>query len=134
MLKRIHSNRDPKDTIFTELRKEFGAGFEKFNASSKALLNRRPKLTFGLMCFLLLASLALSVTVFRAPPEKKQPLTLPSSTLDKGFGQIMDVTTRLQTTIRYKRLVDSLSVLPSLSSRDSLALSGALDSLKKLNP
>ncbi|WEA01722.1 hypothetical protein [Mucilaginibacter sp. SJ] len=134
MLKRIHSNRDPKDTLFSELRKEFSSAFQKLSDKSTALLNRRPKLTFGLMCFLLLGSFVLSITVFRAPAEKKAPATVPVSPLDNGFGQIMDLTGKLQTTIRYKRLVDSLSVKQKLSSGDSTALNGALDSLKKLNP
>jgi len=72
--------------------------------------------------------------VFKAAPEKKQPLSVPASPIETGFGRIMDVSAKLRTTIHFKKIVDSLSALPVLSPRDSVILNGALDSLKQLNP
>ena len=72
MFRKIHSNRDPGDTILTELRKEFSHYFEKASKNITQKLEYKPKVSFAAMVCLILVSAGLSFTVLRnkAPAEK----------------------------------------------------------------
>lgn len=134
MWRRIHSNRDPRDTLFSELKKEFRPWFG--NAHSRLLTATRnyPRAFFAIMTMLLLVSFGLSFTVFRHPEKAAaEPLSHPDPVSD-GFSQIMKATGRLRETLRLKQTVDSLSAKPQLSPSDSLRLEEALDRLRLLNP
>jgi hypothetical protein len=134
MWKKIHSNRDPRDTLFSELRKEFSIYFVAVGAIGKSFLSRYPKFFFGMMVSLMTASLVLSFTLFRHPkvvaaavqPAKVNPV-------QDGFSEIMQATAKIRTTLRLKHLVDSISTKKQLSAADSIALDSALSQLQRIH-
>ena len=130
MWKRIHSDRDPRDTLWSELHKEFNAYFGIVARSFKGLLSRHPKYAFGLMVILLVVSLALSFTVFRAKiTPNTGHLRVP---VTNGISGLIAAGGRLQATIRLGNLVDSITAKPSLSAADSISLESALNQLDSL--
>jgi hypothetical protein len=131
MWKRIHSNRDPRDTLYSEIKKEFGTYFQLAGESSKQILDRYPKIAFIAMIILLLTSAALSFTLFRNR-EKPNPVAAKAviNPVSDGFSRIMDAANGIKETLALKKLVDSLSSKKELNARDSLRLDSALDRLK----
>ena len=137
MFRKIHSNRDPRDTVFSELKKEFSVYYDRTTSWCSALISRNPKLLFGTMIGLMVVSLALSFTVFRLRevPVKVNPevkISHPQPISD-GFSQIMQAAAALKETISLKKLVDSITSKPTLSKADSTALENALDKLQQIN-
>jgi hypothetical protein len=136
MWRKIHSNRDPRDTLFSELKKEFSPKLNSVRAGFLKVLAGYPKFFFGIMIVLMLVSAALSFTVFRhrektaaAVPAKSRP-----SPVEDGFSQIMKTTGELQETISLKHTVDSLTSKKLLSRQDSLVLDSALNRLQHIHP
>jgi hypothetical protein len=135
MLKRIHSNRDAKDTLYAEVRKEFRPYFEKAGTCLAAFINRSPRWVFGFMIGLLMVSAVLTFTVFRHPAPVKTPVAkIPVHPFNDGFSQIMRAGAQLKETIRLKKMVDSISAKKVLTVSDSTALYQALDSLRRIHP
>jgi hypothetical protein len=132
MFKKIHSNRDPQDTVFSELRKEFRPYYESAGKRFNRMLKCFPRFWFGLMIVLLVFSLILSFIVCRRPTAKVQVVKASINPVTIGFGQIMAANAALQKTIMLKKRVDSLLHLKSLSRADSLELSGDIDSLSAI--
>ncbi|MDB5143366.1 MAG: hypothetical protein JWQ66_2079 [Mucilaginibacter sp.] len=133
MLKKIHSNRDHRDTIYSEVRKEFGVYFKIAGNSIKRCLGSYPRFFFGLMTLLLITSMFLSFTVFRHR-DKVAPVTKKAiNPVGDGFDRIMRASEQLRETIELKRLVDSISSKKLLSEKDSVALDSALDRLREIN-
>jgi hypothetical protein len=137
MFKRIHSNRDPQDTVFSELKKEYQAYFDRAGNCWRSFLTRYPKFLFGSMIFLMVISLALSFTVFRlrdapvkAAVAARQKVPVP---VTNDFSRIIQAGAALKETIVLKRLIDSVTAKPALTRSDSLALETALDRLQQLN-
>jgi hypothetical protein len=133
MWRKIHSNRDPRDTVYSELKKEFNPYFGKVDNLGKTVLNRYPKFFFGAMVLVMLVSMVLSFTVFRHqkpvhPDTQKQQI----NPVQDGFGQIMQVTGKIRETLRLKHLVDSISAKKQLSPADSTALDSALNQLQRI--
>jgi hypothetical protein len=134
MWRKIHSNRDPRDTLFSELRKEFSVYFDIAGAFGKSFLNRYPKFFFGMMVSLMAASFILSFTLFRhqevvavkVKPSKINPV-------QDGFTEIMDATEKIRTTLRLKHFVDSISSKKKLSGADSTLLDSALSQLQRIH-
>jgi hypothetical protein len=133
MWKRIRSNRNPEDTLYTEIKKEFKPYFEKAGNSSITVLQRSPKVVFVLMVFLILISLIMTFTVFRHPEPKANPV-LVLHPIHDGFDEILKAGAQLKETIRLKKLVDSISAKKQLSETDSVTLVQALDSLQHIHP
>ncbi|WP_158829082.1 hypothetical protein [Mucilaginibacter lacusdianchii] len=131
MWKRIHSNRDPKDTLQRELRREFGRYFGAAGTGLKALVSKKPKWTFAFMAVLLALSAVLSFTRPRPPAGRGQQAARAVEVSD-GFRQLMHTTARLRKTIELKGLIDSLAKKPRLTGADSVRLNRALDSLAAL--
>ncbi len=134
MFKKIHSNRDPKDTVLTELRKEFAVYFGKAGDSGRSLVNLYPKFIFGTMIMLLLVSTGLSFTVFRR--HEPVPAKVPQRTMkpvDDGFNAIWQAGSALKETIRLKKQVDSITAKKILTKTDSTALVNDLDRLRLIN-
>lgn len=133
MWRKIHSNRDPRDTLYSELRREFLPWFEKLIRACRSLLSGNPKATFLGMLILLLLSAALSFTVFRHPdpPKTKQPAKVPAVVSD-GFSQIMATAGKLRETIRLKKVVDSLTSGKQLNAADSILLDSVLNRLQQI--
>jgi len=133
MWRKIHSNRDPRDTVYSELQKEFSPYFKKANDAGKSVLQRNPKFAFYAMILVMLVSMVLSFTVFRfheaeRPPIKKQQI----NPVQDGFAQIRQVTGKIRETLRLKHLVDSISAKKQLSPADSTALDSALNELQRI--
>jgi hypothetical protein len=134
MWKKIHSNRDPRDTLFSELRKEFSVYFGVAGAFGKSFLSRYPKFFFGMMVSLITASLILSFTLFRHPnviAAKAAPARI--NPVADGFSEIRRATGKIRTTLRLKHLVDSISTKKQLSAADSVALDSALSQLQRIH-
>lgn len=135
MLKKIRSNRDPKDTLYAEIRKEFRPWFDKAGIFFQAGISRFPRGIFGLMIVMLIISAVLTFTVFRHPePAKKPAIKKTAQPLNDGFNQIMLAGAQLKQTIRLKKIVDSILLKKVLSAADSAALLNALDSLRHIHP
>jgi hypothetical protein len=133
MWKRIHSNRDPRDTLYSEIKKEFGSYMAVGSGAFRRAASAYPKLLFGLMLSLLLVSAVLSFTVFRHPEKQTRQTVKTVNPVSDGFGQILQTAAKIRTTIRLKKLVDSISAKKQLSAADSAILESALDSLQKIN-
>jgi len=135
MWKKIRSNRNPEDTVYSEIRKEFSPYFEKAGAGLNIFLQKFPKGVFGLMVVLMIVSLVMTFTIFRHPEQQTKPV--PKTTiqpLHDGFDQILRAGAQLKETIRLKKIVDSISAKKQLSGHDSIALVQALDSLQHIHP
>jgi len=132
MWRKIHSNRDPRDTLYSEIRKEFGTYFFIAGNFSKRLLNAHPKKFLGLMIALMLASAVLSFTVFRHPEPKATHLEKPANPVGDGFSKILQTAAKIKEGLRLKKLIDSLSAKKQLTSADSALLENALDSLQQI--
>lgn len=133
MFRKLHSNRDPRDTLLGEINKEFRPYIHKAGKGLTGLVNSHPRFLFTMMVINIVLSVALSFTVFRQhapPPKVVKPQANPVST---GFDQIMRTGEKLKRTIGLKRQIDSLTAKKQLSAADSLALEKALDTIQKLN-
>ncbi|SDF69736.1 hypothetical protein SAMN05216464_1258 [Mucilaginibacter pineti] len=143
MFRKLHSNRDPRDTLFRELKKEFSVYFGKAESGITASLRRYPKQAYGAMVVLMLVSLVLSFTIFRhrepavsvtpaitsVQPGKPTEMLSPVSS---GFGQILRTTFTLRQTLELKQQIDTLLTKRSLTAADSTRLATALDRLQHL--
>ncbi|MES2108738.1 MAG: hypothetical protein V4577_08330 [Bacteroidota bacterium] len=133
MWRKIHSNRDPRDTLLSELQKEFKPWFSNAKNYTKAALGSYPKFFFGCMITLLLVSFTLSFTVFRHREKPKVVATKPRpDPVGDGFSQIMKATVHLRETLKLKHTVDSLTSKKQLSATDSLLLDSALNRLQHI--
>jgi hypothetical protein len=133
MFRKLHSNRDPRDTLLNEINKEFRPYIHKAGKGLTGLVNSHPRFLFTMMVINIVLSAVLSFTVFRQhvpPPKVVKPQANPVST---GFDQIMRTGEKLKRTIGLKRQIDSLTAKKQLSAADSLALEKALDTIQKLN-
>lgn len=133
MFRKIHSNRDPRDTLFRELKKEFSAYTDKGNRLSQQLAAKYPRFLFGLMTALLLVSAVLAVWLHpgMVPPEKTNPRSQ-STVLNGGFERILAAGAALGQTIRLRRQVDSITAKKVLTKSDSITLVRDLDSLQHI--
>jgi hypothetical protein len=133
MFRKLHSNRDPRDTLLTEINKEFRPYIRKAATGIRGCVNSHPRFLFAMMVINIVLSAVLSFTVFRRqppPPKVARPVTNPVGT---GFGQIMRTGEKLKRTLMLKRQIDSLTAKKQLSAADSLALEKALDTIQKFN-
>ena len=134
MWRRIHSNRDPRDTLYSELRREFGNYFNRVIVFSKSLFGRYPKLIFSVMVISLSASLILSFTLFRHPePKLEKAAKVKVNPVQDGFGEILLTTGKIRETLNLKHLVDSISGQKQLSAADSVLLDSALTRLQQIH-
>ncbi|SHM92646.1 hypothetical protein [Mucilaginibacter sp. OK098] len=132
MWRKIHSNRDPRDTLYSEIHKEFGTYFGAAGNVLKQVLNARPKIFLGLMIVLMITSAALSFTVFRHPEAKITRIEKPVDPVEDGFSKILQTAAKIKKGMGLKKLVDSLSARQQLTSADSAMLESALDSLQQI--
>ncbi|WP_345948999.1 hypothetical protein ABDD95_19315 [Mucilaginibacter sp. PAMB04274] len=139
MFKRIHSNRDPGDTLGGELKKEFAVYFGKAGRIIRKLLEQNPRYTLIGMSLCILLSLVLSFTLFRQP-QATAPATTPAKAAAEkqiapvrdGLDQILATTSALQQTLALKKQVEALLAKPVLTPADSADLEKALDRLNQL--
>jgi pyruvate/2-oxoglutarate dehydrogenase complex dihydrolipoamide acyltransferase (E2) component len=134
MFRKIHSNRDPRDTLLSELRNEFKSHFEGASKGITQKLEKKPKFTFGTMIVLMAFSGVLSFTVFRnkAPAEKINKNVKVNAVSD-GFSQILSASEAIKRALALKQQIDSLTAKKTLSKSDSEVLINDLDKLHQLN-
>jgi hypothetical protein len=133
MFRKIHSNRDPKDTLLSEFRKEFGCYFRAFGDISSSIMERRPRVTFAVMVALLTASLIISFTFFRHRDKpKSMAVPVKVSPVRDGISEIIIAGEKLKKTMALKNLVDSLTSKKMLTAKDSSILDSALDRLQSI--
>jgi hypothetical protein len=130
MFKKIHSKRAASDTLYSEIKKEFGGYFHKAGMRGRSFTERYPKLLFGLMifCIILSISVVFSLRKHPAPPPK---ITL--SPVNDGISQVMGLSAALKETIALKRQVDSISQKKTLDKTDSTLLLNDLNRLQQIN-
>jgi len=133
MWPKIHSNRDPRDTLFKEIHKEFSPYFQKGGQWGVSWLRSHPKTALYGMITVLLVSLVVSFTLFRNHEKVAVVTVMQVSAVKDGFGQIIRASGKIRETIALKAQVDSLSALKTLSSRDSARLIATLDRLQHLS-
>lgn len=132
MWKRIHSNRDPQDTLQSEIRKEFGPYFDKAVQRFRKLVSKKPKWAFACMAALLFGSVILSFTRALQPYPATRKSPTEATQVSEGFNQLMGKSLTLRRMIRLKGFIDSLSAKTHLTGTDSARLGQALDSLAGL--
>jgi hypothetical protein len=133
MWKRIHSNRDPRDTLYSEIHKEFGSYFAIAGNAAKRLVGAYPKFFWGCMIFLMALSFVLSFTVFRNYEKANSTVVNKVNPVEDGFSQILQATGNIRETMKLKSLVDSLTAKRQLSTLDSTLLDSALNRLSKIH-
>jgi hypothetical protein len=149
MFRKLHSNRDPRDTLSSELRKEFGVYFGKAENGIRHLLGQYPKQAYGSMVVLMLISMTLSFTMFRhheaepvtaarvSAPPIKVPVSAGSpgllSPVSSGFDQILETGSALKQTIDLKKQIDMLLAKKELTAADSISLDQAVSQLQQIN-
>jgi hypothetical protein len=133
MFRRIRSNRDPRDTLYSELKKEFSVYADKGSRFSQELAAKYPRLLFCIMTALLLTSVVLAVLLHHkmVPPEKAKAQPQ-SEVLNSGFDHILAAGAALKTTIHLRRQVDSITAKQVLNKSDSITLVCDLDSLQHI--
>ncbi len=133
MFKKITSNRDPRDTVYSEIKKEFKPYFTKAGTGLKRTAERYPKFLFSMMVINICLSIILCFTVMRHKnvPEKKSPAHI-SNPVSGGFDRIMQAGAALKETIHLKKEVDSITRQHTLSKADSATLLQDLDSLQHI--
>lgn len=135
MFKKIHSNRDPRDTLYSELKKEFVVYVIKGNGIFQGILSKFPRFIFGFMIVLLLSSLIAAIALHRKMLlviNTTKSITTIAQTTQSGFDNIMAAGVALKQTIRLRRQVDSITAGKSLSKMDSVTLLRDLDSLQHI--
>ena len=135
MFRKIHSNRDPRDTVYTELKKEFKPYVSKAGEGLKAVSSRYPKFIFWMMVINIVLSVVLSFTVFGHKEPEKQLKKPPNaiSPVSTGFDQIMQTASAMREMTLLKKQIDSLSGKKQLNAKDSLVLENALDKFQQIN-
>ncbi len=149
MFRKLHSNRDPRDTLSSELRKEFSVYFGKAENGIRHLLGQYPKQAYGGMVVLMLISMTLSFTMFRhhdAEAVTVAPVRVPSikvpagsgspgllSPVSSGFDQILETGSALKQTIDLKKQIDLLLAKKELTHADSISLDQAVSQLQQIN-
>ena len=134
MFKKIHSDRDPRDTVISEIKREFSPYFSKAGRGLKGTAERYPRFLFWMMVINITLSAILCFTVFRHKelPKKTQPVKV-TAPVSNGFDQIIEAGTALRQTIRLKKRVDSITKKKALTHADSTALFNDLDSLQHIH-
>lgn len=137
MFRKIHSNRDSKDTLWSELRKEFSAYINRADQRFRHVCLTYPRQVYTFMILLLFISMVLSFTLFRERKPvpvtvsiKKQVTTNPVA---DGFVEISQKAEALQETAVIKAQIEKLIAKDSLDHRDSVMLTRAIDRFHELS-
>lgn len=130
MFRKIHSNRDPKDTLASELRKTFRPYIEQTSVVITQQMKKYPKLLYALMLISVVISAGLSFTILRnhePAAQVQKPFLKP--VISEGLDQISHTAATIGQTIQLKNQIDSLSRKQQLTRQDSIALERDLDQL-----
>jgi hypothetical protein len=130
MFRKIHSNRNPQNTLLSELRTQFSPQIERCSKKITQKMKNHPKLIFRTMIICMFLSAGLSFTFFR---NKDQVVKKPKvNVITDGFEQITTTANAIQQTISLKQQIDSLSAKRALTNQDSATLERDLDQLRQL--
>ena len=138
MFRKIHSNRDPKATLYSEIKREFGPYFQKANVKTFQTIQAYPKPTFWGMLLILLVSAVLSFTIFRKhnasqrKPKVATEVKARKPAMDDGFERILSTGAALKRTLQLRSKVDAILGKGKLNHLDSLELEDTLDSLGQI--
>jgi hypothetical protein len=133
MFRKLRSNRDPRDTLYSELRKEFGVYADKMSSFFEDLTLRHPRLLFAAMVILLLVSVSTAVWRHKKPlAQRPAHIRSEQSLFDTELSRVLAAGEALRQTIHLRRQIDSISHKKVLTSTDSMALIRALDSLQHI--
>lgn len=133
MFRKLHSNRDPKDTLLSELRKEFLPYIGKASSIITQKMRKHPILIFRVMIISILVSAGISFTLSRNSEPVERNKRSQINIVNDGFDQIRTTAKAINETIRLKQQIDSLSAKRNLSKQDSQTLENDLDQLRQLN-
>lgn len=134
MFRKLHSNRDPQDTVLTQLKIAFKPYFERCSVKITQTLKRKPKTIFAAMVIFIIFSAGLSFTICRnAAPAEKGVRNVKVNTVSDGFDQILSASAAIKQGLSLKHQIDSLSQIKTLSKKDSEVLVNDLDKLQQLN-
>lgn len=133
MFRKIHSKRDPRDTLLVALQREFAGQFEKFNARFLRFTGCYPRLIFAVMVLLLSLSVACSLLFDRPEPRVPDVIAFPAvqSSLS-GLGRVMQKAESVRESLRIREEANALLAQDSLSRADSLRLARAIDRFHEL--
>lgn len=133
MFKKITSDRDPRDTVLSEIKKEFRPWFTKAGMGLKKTAERYPKFLFCMMVINMCLSIILCFTVMRHKEVPKKQVAAPVvNPVSGGLDRIMQAGAALKATIRLKKQIDSITRQHTLSKADSATLLKDLDSLQHI--
>ena len=130
MFRKIHSKRDASDTLYSEIKKEFGGYFSKAGNETRSFTERYPKLLYGLMVLSIVVSISV-VFALRKRPAPPPKVTI--SPVSDSFSQVLRLSAALKETLVLKKQVDSISRKQTLDKSDSVLLLNDLDRLQKIN-
>ncbi len=133
MWKRIRSERDPRDTIFSELRKAFGCQLDEWSERAKQHLSERPRATFLIMAMTLILSFPISIFLLHETPPQQNASKRLTRPTPNSIGQLWRTTGQLAEAIQLKAQIDSICAKKVLTPADSVTLIKALDQLQHLD-
>lgn len=134
MFKKIHSNRDPEKTIWSELNNEFAPYISKANTGFSTIISAYPKQIFVGMMLLIIVSAVLSFTVFRNTDD---PLAVKVSQQERIIPQVPQVNMLqmidlMEETLLIQKQLDSIAAKEVLSATDSLTITNGIKRLDEL--
>ena len=134
MFRKIDSNRSPGDTVFSELKKQFGSHFNNAVVTVNVFMKRHPKPVFALMIGCMAFSMVFSFTVFRNKEDiKPGPVITGTAPVRDGLGAIMRQGSVLRRSMLLKDQIENLITKDSLSHADSLQLSRSIHELQEIS-
>lgn len=133
MWKRIHSNRDPRDTVFSELSKRYRPFLKRVTGMIKTFATCYPKSILVTMILSLLLSIAYAFTQDPVSTPVLQQAFVPIVPVQQGFEQLTGTTARIIETMQLRAVCDSLLKKQHLDPTDSLLLNRALDRIRHIN-
>lgn len=135
MFKKIHSDRDPRDTVFSELKKEFAPYLDKAKSSAGTMAAKNSKAIFWVMVASIAVSAILTLTVLK-PHIKHVPISktvIATAPVGTGFQQIIGLGDAIHEMMALHKMIDSLTAKKQLTGEDSTRLDTALDRFQQLN-
>jgi len=141
MFRKMHSNRDPRDTLFKEIKKEFAPHFEKSGKWLRSFSSLHPKFIFTAMVIAMLSSLIIALMLPRLRREDRPSVALQrqkmtpmkiTQPLNSGLDQILDLAAEIKERMMLEKIADSLILKKSLTKQDSITLETALDRIQEI--